>query len=99
MNLLCWNCRGIGNAPTIQELRELVQKFAPRVLCIVETQISGVRAESLASTLGYDNAFAVDSSGRSGGLAMYWNNEIKIENLGYSRYHIDAKVTNLGGAP
>ena len=90
---LSWN----GNTPTVQELRELTIKYAPRVLCIVKTQISGVRAESLASTIGYDNSFAVDSSSMSGGLAIFWNNEIKIEIFVYSRYHIDVKVSDLGG--
>ena len=71
MNLLCWNCRRIGNAKTIQELRKLVRKFAPKVLCLVETQIGREQAENLANTLGYDLAFAVDPTGRSGGLAMY----------------------------
>jgi hypothetical protein len=52
--------------------------------------------ENLASTLGYDNAFAVSSSGRSGGLGIYWNNEIKIDILPYSQYHIDAVVTPSG---
>ena len=99
MNLLCWNCRGLGNAPTVQELREIAKKFAPRVLCIVETQISGERAENLKNTLGYDNSFAVNSSGRSGGLAMYWNDEINIEILGYSRYHIDDKISMIGCDP
>ncbi|XP_073358338.1 uncharacterized protein [Aegilops tauschii subsp. strangulata] len=96
MNLLSWNCRGIGNAPTVQELRELADKFAPKVLCIMETQINGVRAGNLKSNLGYDNSFVVDSSGRSGGLAIFWNNEIKIEVLGYSKYHIDGKISGLG---
>ena len=85
MNLLSWNCLGLGNAPTVQELRELALKFAPRVLCILETQISQERAESLA----YDSSFAVGSIGQSGGLVLYWNNEIKVEILGYSQYHID----------
>ena len=99
MNLLCWNCRGIGNAPTVQELHELANKFAPRVLCLVETQISGARAENLKSTLGYDCSFAVDASGRSGGLAILWNNEIKVEILGFSKYHIDGKVLGVGDQP
>lgn len=99
MNLLSWNYRGLGNAPTVQEMREVALKFAPKVLCIVETQIGRDRAEKLASTLGFDCSFAVGSTGRSGGLALYRNNEIKIENLGYSQYHIDMKISELGGDP
>ena len=99
MSLLCWNCRGIGSDPTIQELREFANKFAPRVRCIVETQLSGERVENLKSTLGFDSSFDVDASGRSGGLAMFWNNEINIEILGYSKYHIDGRVTGMGDQP
>jgi endonuclease/exonuclease/phosphatase family metal-dependent hydrolase len=49
--------------------------------------------ELLAGTLGYDNVFVVSSTGRSGGLAIFWNNSIKLDILSYSQYHIDAVVT------
>ena len=82
----------MGNAATVQELRGFARKFAPTLLCIVETRIEGSRVESLAATLGYDNAYAVDCEGRSGGIGLFWNNEIKIDILGYSRYHLDVSV-------
>jgi exonuclease III len=87
-----WNCRGLGNAATVRELRDFAKEFALSILCVVETQIHKSRVESLAGTLGYDNVFAVSNSGRSGGLAIFWNNEIKLEVLSYSQYHIDAIV-------
>jgi hypothetical protein len=59
----------------------------------VETQLPKARVEALARTLGYDNGFAVSSTGRSGGLGIFWNNEIKLEILPYSRYRIDARIT------
>jgi hypothetical protein len=45
--------------------------------------------------LGYDNCFAIGSSGHSGGLGIYQNNEINVEFLLYSQYHIDARITVL----
>ena len=99
MSILSWNCRGAGKAATVRETRELVRKFAPTLLCIVETQIDRVRVENLASSFGFDNAFAVSSQGRSGGLGIFWNNPIKVEILGYSKYHIDVKISDLGGDP
>lgn len=92
MSTLCWNCRGAGNATTVRELREFARKFAPTVLCIVETQISGTRVEARASSLGYDKAYAIDSQGRSGGIGLFWNNTISVEILGDSVYHVDAKI-------
>lgn len=51
------------------------------VLCIVETQISKVRVEGLANTLGFDHIYVVGSSGCSGDLGLFWNKEIKLMSL------------------
>lgn len=93
MSIFCWNCRGAGKSVIVRELRDFARKIAPSVLCMVETQLSKSRVENLACTLGFDNAYAVSSSGRSGGLGMFWYNEINIDVFGYSDYHIDAHVT------
>lgn len=67
-----------GNAATVKELREIVKHFASTVLCVLKTQIHKARVEGLKTTLGCDNAFAVSSLGRSSGLAIYWNNNIRV---------------------
>ena len=95
MSLLCWNCRGAGKPATVRELRDLTRQFAPSIACIVETQLEGSRVENLAGTLGYSKKFAVSGSGRSGGLCIFWNEEIKLEILGYSEYHIDVSVEEM----
>ena len=89
----------MGNAATIGELRHLAKKYAPTVLCVLETQIHKSRVELLKGTLGYDNSFAVSSSGCSGGLGIFWNNKTRVEILPYSQYHIDAIVTEYGKEP
>jgi exonuclease III len=99
MSLFSVNCRRVGNALTVRELKDFVVKFYPSILCIQETQISRTRVEALASTFGFDNAFAVDTDGRSGGLGIYWNNDISIDVLGYSQYHIDVSVSRIGEIP
>jgi exonuclease III len=96
MSLFSVNCRGAGNASTVRELRDFVSKFAPAILCIQETQISKACTEALATSLGFDRSFAVGSDGRSGGLGIYWNNDLTISVLGYSKYHIDVSVIGLG---
>lgn len=71
--------------------------ICPSVLCVLETQVRKTRVEGLKSTLGFDNSFAVSSLGRSGGIGLFWNNEIKVEILSYSQYHIDAIATESCG--
>lgn len=43
MSLLCWNCRGLGNPQTIQELGDLIQAQDPVVVFIVETWLTEAR--------------------------------------------------------
>ena len=93
MNIASLNFRGLGMAATIKEIRDFVRVNAASILCVVETQVHKTRVEGLANTLGYDSAFAVSSSGRSGGLGIFWKNDINIEILPYSQYHIDAVVS------
>ena len=76
MSCLSWNYHRLGNAATVKELHELMKKVAPTVLCAVETQVHRARVEGLKGTLGFDNAFAVSSSGRSGDLGIFWNNNM-----------------------
>lgn len=62
------------------------------MLCIVETQIARTWVKSLVGTLGFDKSYAVDSNGRSGGLGIFWNNDIQVDVFGYSDYHISARI-------
>jgi hypothetical protein len=50
--------------------------------------------ESLARTFGYDNCYDVSSEGRSGSLAMYWNNPTVLDLQSFSKNHIDMKVVD-----
>lgn len=96
MSLFIWNCRGLGDYATIRELRYLVAQNRPSVLCVLETQVQSVRARNLSHSFGFDNCYAVSSDGRSGGLAMYWNNNLGMELIHFSQYHIDMKVSETG---
>ena len=99
MSCLSWKCRGLGNAATVKELREIMRKVTPYVMCVQETQVHSSRVMSLKSTLGFDCAFAVSSLGRSGGLGIFWNNKTRVDLLPYSQYHIDVIITEEGKDP
>ena len=99
MSCIKWNCRGLGNAATVKELREIAKKCAPTVLCVIETQVNKARVEGLKGTLGYDNAFVVSISGRGEGLGLYWNKNTKVEILPFFQYHIDSIISENGGEP
>jgi hypothetical protein len=45
--------------------------------------------------LGYDHYFYVSSRGHGGGLTVYWNDEINLEILLFSKYHIDVDACKM----
>jgi len=92
MKTLCWNCRGIGDPATVRELRDLVERSSPLILCLVETQLPKNRVEGLRFSLGFDFSFGVSSSGRSGGICIFWKNSLDISIKNFSQYHVDAWV-------
>lgn len=84
---------------TVRELRELAKEYAPSMLCLVETQLEGSRVENLSDSIGFNKSYSVSSTGRSGGLCLFWNDEIKVEIIDYSEYHIDTVVEGLADNP
>ena len=42
--------------------------------------------------LGFDFSFGVGSSGRSGGICIFWKNSVDVEIKNFSEYHVDAWV-------
>lgn len=66
---------------------------------MVETQIAKVRVEGFAETLGYDSAYSVESSVRSGCLGIYWKSPFMLELRNYSKYQIDMTVKEVDKHP
>jgi hypothetical protein len=99
MSVLGMNCRSLGGSAEVRELRDLAKCYTLSIVFVVETQLHKTRVESLSRTLRFDKAFAISSSGRSGGLGVFWNNEMKIDILPYSQYHLDEVVTEQGKEP
>lgn len=89
MIALSWNCRGLGQSATVPALCELVKARRPDVIFLFETLSFGVRIESLRVKLNFQSCFSVDCVGRSGGIAVFWSNNISCSILSYSKNHID----------
>ncbi|GLT27731.1 hypothetical protein SLA2020_027080 [Shorea laevis] len=96
MSLLCWNCRGLGNPRAVRCLIELVRLKKPVVVFLCETLLDKRQMEQIRRRLVFQHCFTVDRSGRSGGVAVLWTNEVQLSLRSYSRNHINMGVDNLG---
>ena len=73
MNILSWNCRGLGNLEVALVLHNLVKSQGPIVLFLMETKLNVRRMELLRVKLRFKYCFSIPSLGRSRGLALLWN--------------------------
>uniref|UniRef100_A0A803NWE1 Endonuclease/exonuclease/phosphatase domain-containing protein n=1 Tax=Cannabis sativa TaxID=3483 RepID=A0A803NWE1_CANSA len=92
MNVLSWNCRGLGNQRAFQFLKETVTQKQPNFVFLCETKSNKARVEFVGRGLGYEGVFIVEAQGRSGGLALLWKNEKDGRIIGFSQSHIDFMV-------
>ena len=92
MNLISWNCRGLGAPHAVREVTKMVHQHKPLVVFLMETKRKNHEMEWLRSRWKFDCCFTVDGTGRWGGLALLWMMEADIEVLSFSKYHINVKV-------
>ena len=94
MNSLSWNYRGIGNSQSARALRDLVQRWNPKIVFLMETKAGVKRMTKVKEMIGFPNGLVVPSEGKSGGIALLWIREVEVEIKSFSRFHIDAFVTD-----
>ena len=98
MNLMCWNCRGMGNPWSVRRLRSWSNIYAPDLVFVSETMVSKAAAEQVKERIGYSSAVGVASTGRSGGLCLFWQEDrVNFDLISFSNHHIcgDVKKRDL----
>jgi ribonuclease HI len=94
MNIISWNCRGLGNPRSVQDFRRLVKEKRPNLVFLMETKLRKYKLENIRVKVGFTNMFVVDCVGKSGGLALFWDDGWEVEVQNYSHRHINAIVHN-----
>ncbi|GKU89768.1 hypothetical protein SLEP1_g3863 [Rubroshorea leprosula] len=95
--LLAWNCRGLGETPTISKLKKLYFQHKPSIIFLSEIKRTTVEMTSIRPDLGFDQCFAVDCVRRGGGLAMLWRDDFNLTISIFSQSHIDVEIVDPGG--
>lgn len=99
MNMLSWNCRGVGNSRTVRELATLVQSHSPKIVFLCETRQKEEKMKRLRSRIGLCGFCNVDSDGLSGGLALYWHEALHVEVKVKTDRYIDTLVRTSDSDP
>ena len=83
-----------GSKWTISYLREIRHKHKPDFLFLSETKQETEFVQKFQDHFGFDNMVTVDPVGRSGGLALFYN-EYQIKVLYSSNRMIDVEAVVL----
>ncbi|KAG4109570.1 hypothetical protein ERO13_1Z049349v2 [Gossypium hirsutum] len=92
MKILCRNGRGVGNPATVREFRQLLVANVPDIIFLYETKINSNRFQRIRSICRMEGCLAVDSAGKSGGLALLWRDGLDVSVQNYSNFHVDSLV-------
>ena len=92
MSTLSWNCRGLGNPRAIRALKDIIKVKGPKIVFLMETKLNSKRMMQLKQKFGFQNGFAVDCVGKSGGLALLWAGDVDVNLQSFSCGHIDVLV-------
>ena len=64
MIALGWNCRGLGSLRSVRVLGELVQRWDPNVVFLMETKVKKKAMEKVMEKIKFVNGLVVPSEGR-----------------------------------
>jgi hypothetical protein len=92
MNCVSFNCRGSGNAPTARELAVISQVWRPSIFFLCETRQNKNKVRRLRHRLGLKGFAGNSSNGLSGGLALFWHEQISVQVQLVNERVIDAYV-------
>ena len=83
---------------TVRALLGLQERLKPDVLFLSEAHLNKSRAEILQRRLKFDEMLVSESDGRSGGLVLFWNKELKVTSKELSPNFIDIRIDEHGAA-
>jgi hypothetical protein len=92
MNCLFWNCRGAGNPRTVRDLQALCRAHSPKLVFLCETRQPKHKMARVRNRLGLKGFDGISSQGKSGGLALYWDESLSVNVLDINERWIDAYV-------
>ncbi|XP_060675826.1 uncharacterized protein LOC132805080 [Ziziphus jujuba] len=88
MSLVLWNCRGLGKASAVRDLKCLIRKSSSLGLFLMETKSDKMKMTKVARGSSFDNLEVVEATRRAGGLALFWSSVLNWKVVHKSRWII-----------
>lgn len=72
-----------------QELLDLVSKYKPKLVFLMEVKVGRAHIETVRRKLGFDSLLFVRGVGIGGGIGLLWHIKDSVSLLSYSHNHVD----------
>lgn len=77
MKLLCWNVRGVGSQGSLHRLKNLVRKYKPKVLCLLEPFREEQQIGKYAFAMGFERG-RCEGNGK---IWIFWDRDTEVQIL------------------
>lgn len=92
MNLLSWNCRGMGSPCTIRILKDLLKSQNPNFVFLLDSLVEAKEMLDIANKLEFENSYAVSRVGIGGGLTVMWKRTVDCQVIESTNNYIHLQV-------
>lgn len=82
---------------TFKALQKFLHLYKSQLIFLCETNLSAIQMNNVRKKLKLESCFAISSDGRSGGLAMLWARDVKVNITSFSSHHINAEIEMENG--
>eukprot|EP00253_Pinus_taeda_P001699 PITA_01699 len=88
MQMVSWNCRGLGNPSKVEAIKDLLKIEPTYILMLQETTIEGELLLNTSNTKWkFDNGKAVSTRVSVGGIGTFWSGKIFLLERSYETKH------------
>ncbi|XP_073015397.1 uncharacterized protein [Primulina eburnea] len=94
-----WNCQGAASVEWNRALKDMIKRLNPRILGLLEPRVSGAHADDICKKMGYKNWLRVEAVGFSGGIWIFWQEEIMLEAIYTHPQFVLARVETSNSSP
>ncbi|GMJ04558.1 hypothetical protein HRI_004125000 [Hibiscus trionum] len=92
INILTWNIQGAAGSTFRDHLRRFKADSKLSVIALMETWLSGDKADRIISRLGFQSLFRVEAQGFCGGISLLWNDDITVRVVSVSNQFIHTMI-------
>lgn len=93
MNIISWNCRGIGQKGFVPLIKDVSKEYDTSLIFLLEVHASGERVRKFARRTGSDGFFIIDSDDQAGGIIALWRTTFwRVDVLKHSNQFLHLKV-------